>query len=103
VFGSVLGAWRDNFDTSAFDTASLTGTGGFAHSFANRDVLSLSGQVQRFWLDGDGYRDSFGAVAQYTRVLPQGRAITVSAQYNRLDFAGQPLLDADRSPWPWAM
>lgn len=96
VFGSVLASWRDNFDTSAFDTASVTGTAGFAHSFANRDVLSLSGQVQRFWLDGDGYRDSLGAVAQYTRVLPQGRAITLSAQFNRLDFDGQPLLDADR-------
>lgn len=96
VFGSVLGSWRDNFDTAAFDTASLTGTAGFAHSFANRDVLSLSGQVQRFWLDGDGYRDSLGAIAQYTKVLPQGRALTLSAQYNRLDFDGQPLLDADR-------
>lgn len=96
LFASVLGSWHDNFDTSAFDTASLTGTAGYAHSFANRDVLSLSGQVQRFWLDGDGYRNSYGAVAQYTRVLTQGRAITVSAQYNRLDFDGQPLLDADR-------
>ena len=96
VFASVLGSWRDNFDTSAFDTASLTGTAGFAHSFANRDVLSLSGQAQRFWLDDDGYRDSLGVVAQYTHLLTDGRALTLSAQYNRLDFAGQPLLDADR-------
>ncbi len=96
VFGSVLGSWHDNFDTSAFDTASLTGTAGYAHSFANRDVVSLSAQAQRFWLDDAGYRNSYGAVAQYTRVLPQGRALTFSAQYNRLDFDGQPLLDADR-------
>ncbi|MXO70099.1 tetratricopeptide repeat protein [Alteraurantiacibacter buctensis] len=96
VFGSVLGSWRDNFDTSAFDTASLTGTAGYAHSFANRDVLSLSAQAQRFWLDDAGYRNSYGAVAQYTRVLDGGRALTLSAQYNRLDFDGQPLLDADR-------
>lgn len=96
VFGSVLGSWRDNFDTSAFDTASLTGTAGYAHSFANRDVISLSAQAQRFWLDDAGYRNSYGAVAQYTRVLDGGRALTLSAQYNRLDFDGQPLLDADR-------
>lgn len=96
VFGSVLGSWRDNFDTGAFDTASLTGTAGYAHSFANRDVISLSAQAQRFWLDDAGYRDSYGAVAQYTRVLDGGRALTLSAQYNRLDFDGQPLLDADR-------
>ena len=96
LFGSVLGNWHDNFNTSAFDTASLTGTAGYAHSFANRDVISLSAQVQRFWLDDAAYRDSYGAVAQYTHLLSGGRALTLSAQYNRLDFAGQPLLDADR-------
>lgn len=96
VFSSLLASWRDNFDTAAFDTASVTGTAGYAHSFANHDVFSLSAQVQRFWLDGDGYRNSYGAIAQYTALQGQGRAITVSAQYNRLDFEGQPLLDADR-------
>ena len=96
VFGSVLGNYRDNFDSGAFDQAALTGTAGVAHTFANRDVVSLSAQAQRFWLDDDGYRDSHGAVAQYTHLLQQGRALTVSAQYNRLDFDGQPLLDADR-------
>ena len=96
VFGSVLGNYRDNFDSGAFDQAALTGTAGVAHTFANRDVVSLSAQAQRFWLDDDGYRDSYGAVAQYTHLLQQGGALTVSAQYNRLDFDGQPLLDADR-------
>ena len=96
LFGSVLGNYRDNFDSGAFDQAALTGTAGVAHTFANRDVVSLSAQAQRFWLDDDGYRDSYGAVAQYTHLLQQGGALTVSAQYNRLDFDGQPLLDADR-------
>ena len=96
LFGSLLGSWHDNFEGAAFDTASLTGTAGYAHSFANRDVVSLSAQAQRFWLDDNGYRNSIGAVAQYTKVLPRGRALTLSAQYNRLDFDGQPNLDADR-------
>lgn len=96
LFGSVLANWRDNFSSSVFDQASVTGTAGYAHSFANRDVFSISAQAQRFLLDGDAYRDSLGAVAQYTRMLPRGRALTLSAQYNRLDFKGQPLLDADR-------
>jgi len=96
LFASALGNWHDNFDSGAFDTASLTGTAGYAHTFANRDVISLSAQAQQFWLGGDGYRTSYGAVAQYTRLLPQGRALTFAAQYNRLDFEGQPLLDADR-------
>lgn len=96
LFASVLGNWRDNFESGAFDTASLTGTAGYAHTFANRDVISLSAQAQQFWLGDDAYRSAIGAVAQYTKLLPRGRALTFAAQYNRLNFNGQPLLDADR-------
>ena len=96
LFAAALGNWRDNLDSGAFDTASLTGTAGYAHTFANRDVISLSAQAQQFWLGGNAYRSSLGAVAQYTRLLPQGRALTLAAQYNRLNFDNQPLLDADR-------
>lgn len=96
VFASALINWRDNFDSSAFDQAALTGTAGYAHTFANRDVISLSGQVQKFWLDKDGFRTSYGAIAQYTKPLSKGRALSVSAQWNRLDFDGDPLRDADR-------
>ena len=96
LFASALGSWRDNFDTSAFDQAALTGTAGYAHTFANRDVISLSGQVQRFWLDRDGFRTAYGAIAQYTRSLDGGRAVTASARWNRLDFDTDPLRDADR-------
>ncbi len=96
VFASVLGNWRDNFDSGTFDQAALTGTAGYAHSFANRDVVSLSGQVQQFWLDDSGFRTSYGVIGQYTKALPQGRALTVSAQWNRLEYDGDPLRDADR-------
>lgn len=96
VFASVLGNWRDNFDSSRFDQAAMTGTAGYAHSFANKDVLSLSGQVQKFWLDHKGYRTAYGLIGQYTKTLDQGRALTLSAQWNRLDYDGAPLRDADR-------
>jgi tetratricopeptide (TPR) repeat protein len=96
LFASVLGNWRDNIDSGAFDTASVTGTAGYAHTFANRDVISLSAQAQQFWLGDKAYRSALGAVAQYTHLLPKGRALTVAAQYNRLNFDNQPLLDADR-------
>jgi hypothetical protein len=96
LFASVLGNWRDNVTTSLFDQAALTATAGYAHSFANQDVLSISGQVQEFWLDRGSFRTSAGVTAQYTRPLSGGRAVTASAQWNRLDFAGDPLRDADR-------
>ena len=96
IFASALGNYRDNFDSDNFDQASVTGTIGYSHSFANRDVISLSAQAQTFLLDGNGYRESFGAIAQYTRLLGGGKALTISGQYNRLNFPDQPLLDADR-------
>lgn len=96
LFASVLGNWRDNFDSRAFDQAALTGTAGYAHSFANRDVVSLSGQVQKFWLGHNGYRTSYGVIGQYTKTLDRGRALTLSAQWNRFDYDGAPLRDADR-------
>ncbi len=96
VFGSVLGNWRNNFDNDTFDQAALTGTAGYAHSFAGGDVISVSAQVQQFWLDDDSFRTSFGAVAQYTKPISGGRAITLSAQWNRLNFDNDPLRDADR-------
>lgn len=96
LFASALGNWRDNVDSRAFDQAALTGTAGYAHSFANRDVVSLSGQVQKFWLGHDGYRTSYGVIGQYTKPLAGGRALTLSAQWNRFDYDGAPLRDADR-------
>ncbi|MBL9071841.1 MAG: DUF560 domain-containing protein [Sphingopyxis sp.] len=96
LFASVLGNWRDNVDSRVFDQAALTGTAGYAHSFANRDVVSMSGQVQRFWLGHNGYRTSYGVIGQYTKTLDRGRALTLSAQWNRFDYDGAPLRDADR-------
>lgn len=96
LFASALGNIRENFSDSVFDQAALTGTVGYAHSFASGDVISISAQAQQFWLGGDGFRTSVGTVAQYTKPLSNGRALTVSAQFNRLNFDNDPLRDADR-------
>ncbi len=96
VFVSLLGNWRDNFKSATFDQASATGTAGFAHSFANRDVLSISGQVQKFWLGHTAYRTAYGAIGQYTHRLSGGRALSFSAQWNRFTYDTDPLHDANR-------
>lgn len=96
VFGSVLGNFRDNLDSAAFDQASLTGTAGFAHTFASRDVFSLSGQVQKYWLGHRSYRTAFGAIGQYTHMLPGGKALSASIQYNRFEYDRDGLRDSDR-------
>ena len=96
VFGSVLGNYRDNFENKNFDQGSLTGTAGFGRSLANRDVVSASAQAQKFWLGGNGFRTSLGAIGQYTKALQAGRALSVSAEYFDLDFNNDPLRDAQR-------
>lgn len=96
IFGSVLGNFRDNLDSAAFDQASLTGTAGFAHTFASRDVVSLSGQVQKYWLGHRSYRTAFGAIGQYTHMLSGGKALSASIQYNRFEYDRDSLRDSDR-------
>lgn len=96
LFGSVLGNWRDNVDTRFVDQASAVGTIGIAHSLANGDVISLSGQGQRFWLGHSGYRTSVGGDIRYTKRLSDNRALSFSGQYFRLNYDGNPLQDAER-------
>lgn len=97
VYGSALGLWRDAFDRNAFDQAALTGTAGYVHGFANRDALSLSGQVQRFWYGREGLRTSYGAIGQYTRALARaGATLSGQVQYYRFDYDAGRGLDADR-------
>ena len=96
LFASVLGSWRDNWDSRAFDQASLTGTAGYAHTFANRDVASISAQAQQFWLGHDPFRTAWGLIGQYTHRLDGGKALSVSLQWNRLDYKRDALRDADR-------
>jgi tetratricopeptide (TPR) repeat protein len=96
LYLSGLGSWRDNLDSKRFDQASLTGTLGIVHGMASGDAVSLSGQAQQYWLGHDGYRASFGAIGQYTHRLNSGAALAVQAQYYRLDYADDPLRDANR-------
>ncbi len=96
IYGSVLGLWRDALDSSQFDQAALTGTAGVTHSFLNRDVISLSGQVQGFWLARDPYRTSYAAIGQYTHRLTEGAALSLSVQYAWLDYTRDKLRSADR-------
>lgn len=96
LFGSVLGNWRDNIDSRFVDQASAVGTIGISHSLASGDVISLSGQGQRFWLGHNGYRTSVGGDIRYTKRLSGDRALSVSGQYFRLNYDRAPLQDAER-------
>lgn len=96
VFASVFGFLRENADNDEFDQAAATGSIGIGHTLANRDVISLSGQAQQFWLGHDPYRTSYGAVGQFTHRLSGGEALSVAASFTWLDYRRDTLRDADR-------
>src|SRR6185369_14617730 len=94
LYVSALGDGRFNTRTSDYDQITATGTAGIAHTLGNRDVVSLSGQYQQFWLGGSRYRSAAGAIGQYTFRLKEGRALSLAAQWYRLDYPTDPLRDA---------
>lgn len=95
-FVSGLGSYRDNFGSHDFDQATVTGTAGISHTTASRNVFAVSAQAQFFWLGGDSYRNGYGVTGQFTRRLRGDRALFVTAQYFRLDYAQDDLRDANR-------
>lgn len=96
LFASAIFNSRFNTRGGTFDQITAAGTAGAAHVLANRDVISLSGQYQRFWLGGDHYRTAYGAIGQYTFRLSGGRALSLGVNWYRLDYPTDPLRGADR-------
>lgn len=96
VFVSGLGSGHVNFHQSDFSQAIDVGTVGYAYTAANRDVLSLSGQYQRFWLGGASYRRGLGAIAQYSRALGDSRTLSLSGQFFDILYPTDRLRDARR-------
>ena len=96
LYVSALGDGRFNTRTPDYNQITATGTAGIAHTLGNRDVVSLSGQYQTFWLGGSRYRSAVGVIGQYTFRLKEGRALSLAAQWYRLDYPTDPLRDADR-------
>lgn len=96
VFGSVLGSYRDNLQSSFVDQGSIVGSAGIAHTLGNKDVISFAAQGQHLLLDGNGYRTSLGLLARYTMQLRDKSALAFSGEYFRLDYDGNPLADAER-------
>ena len=96
IFASVLGSGHVNFRQGAFDQALGVGTIGYAYTALSHDVLSLSAQTQRFWIGGSSYRTANGGIAQYTHVIGQTRALSVSGQFFDVRYQTDPLRNAKR-------
>lgn len=87
-FNLVAGAglWdRSLSDESEFETGALDGNLGLLWR-RERSRLLVSTQVQRFYLDGDAYRDLLGLGASYRHDVSDQLDFDVSARVTELDF-----------------
>lgn len=97
LFLSAMGFWRNNTDTRAYDQAAANITAGYAHTFANRDVLSVSAQYQDVQLGHHGFRDSIGGIVQYTHLMEGGKAISFGLHHHYLDYRASAGPDGHRT------
>lgn len=93
VFGAAETEHRRYYDEGDFDTLRLGGRfGGVYHGDLYR--LTLSGRLQRFWLDGERFQDLYGINAGVHRSLSARTALTGGAQLLRLRYDDQSHRDA---------
>jgi tetratricopeptide (TPR) repeat protein len=80
----------NDFDTQQFDLS-----GGARWAAGANSVVGLV-QAQRFWVDNDTYRNSFGGTVQWLHNLSPAQQFTLFGQYAALRFPDQSPNDADR-------
>lgn len=88
------GAWQRSLsDESEFDTGAFDGSLGVMWR-REKDRLLVSGELQRFRLDGEDYRDLFGIGARYDRTLSDAVGIDLTARVSELEYDDRPSLDS---------
>jgi tetratricopeptide (TPR) repeat protein len=95
LIGAASYAGKYNVDVTGFDTGQLDASGGARWVNGNHQVLAI-GQVQRFWVDYDEYRDSAGGTAQWLYNFSPGQQVTVFGQFAALRYPAQTPRDANR-------
>ena len=88
------GLWdRSLADESEFETGALDGHFGVMWRDPESRLV-VSTQVERFYLDGDAYRDLFGLGVDYYRSLSPVLSLDASATISQLDYDDRPELDS---------
>lgn len=91
-----ISGWQKmNVDKSQFDNANLDANLGLVLT-QERNVFSLSGQHNEFWVDDKGFRKATGLTAQWQHNLNSRDQFTAYVQYSDLRYENQSVRDADR-------
>jgi len=87
--------WRYLPNETEFDTASVNGYAGL-DLIQGDTVFTLAGQGENFRLDGDTYRNAYGALLQLRQAIGDVSQFTAYGQYARLEYPDQSFRDGNR-------
>jgi hypothetical protein len=78
-----------------YDTASVNGYAGLDLTQGDT-VFTVAGQGENFRLDGDTYRNAYGALLQLRQMISNVNQFTAYGQYARLEYPDQSFRDGNR-------
>ncbi|MDZ7828883.1 MAG: porin family protein [Halofilum sp. (in: g-proteobacteria)] len=88
------GIWQRSLsDESEFDTGAIDGSFGVMRRGSD-DRLLVSADLQRFYLDGENYRELLGLGARYDRTLSDELGIDLTGRVSQLEYDDRPELDS---------
>lgn len=88
------GIWQRSLgDESEFETGAIDGSFGVMRRGAD-DRLLVSADLQRFYLDGENYRELLGIGARYDRTLSDELGVDLTGRVSQLEYDDRPELDS---------
>jgi outer membrane protein len=96
LLGNAGYAGQFNFDHTQFNTGTIDISAGLRWNRGPNALVALA-QGQRFQVDNNQYRRSFGGTAQWLHNLSARQQVTVYGQYAELRYPDQSPRDADRA------
>lgn len=96
LLGNLDFSQRFNNQVSTVDIGFFNASAGVNYSVDEQNSFTFALQAQEFYIDSARFRDAFGFVGQYQRLLDDNSALTFYAQYSKLEHPGAPLRDVDR-------
>ena len=95
LLGGASGSQRMNFKVDDLDQLNTDLNLGVL-SNQGKNVYSLTAQASTLRLDGDRYRDVYGATGQWQYNIDARNQVSAYLQYSDLAYIGQSIRDADR-------
>lgn len=95
IVGGVSGSGRANFDVTNLNQTSADFNIGLINN-QGKHVYSLTAQASNLLVDGERYRDVYGAIGQWQYNIDARNQFSAYIQYGDLNYVTQTVRDAER-------